>query len=80
MHVLSFKQRYNNEIMCLSARIIKALRDHAKQRNPANINGDYSALHIRRGDFQSQFPTTKMEASDILAELKDTVTPGSTLL
>ena len=66
--------------MCLSARIINALRDHARQRNPANMNGDFQSLHIRRGDFESQFPTTKMEASDILAELKDSIAPGSTLL
>ena len=39
--------RYNNEIMCLSARIISALRNHARQRSPGNVNGIYDAVHIR---------------------------------
>mmetsp|Transcript_38251 Transcript_38251/g.82390 ORF Transcript_38251/g.82390 Transcript_38251/m.82390 type:complete len:921 (-) Transcript_38251:426-3188(-) len=71
--------RYNNEIMCLSARIINALRNHARQRSPGNVNGVYDAVHVRRGDFQQQFPTTEMDAGEILAGLKEYIAPGSTI-
>ncbi|KAL9188523.1 hypothetical protein ACHAXT_006901 [Thalassiosira profunda] len=64
--------RYNNEIMCLSARIISALRGHAR-------NGLYDSAHIRVGDFQQQFPMTKMDPTQMLAELQEHVAPGSTL-
>lgn len=71
--------RYNDEIMCLAARVIRALRTRASKQSIGNINGDYDAIHIRRGDFQKQFTMTKMDASEILAGLKDTITPGHTL-
>lgn len=71
--------RYNDEIMCLSARVISALRNHARQQSPTNLDGAYDAVHIRRGDFQQQFPDTEMDANEILAALKERVAPGSTL-
>ena len=88
--------------MCLSARIINALRSRARKRL-GNTRGDFDAIHIRSelyhhtlsdihfyyiltfcssilgGDFQLQFPMTRMDASDILEELKDIVAPGNTL-
>jgi len=71
--------RYNNEIMCLAARIINSLRNHARKRSPGNIDGIYDAVHIRRGDFQQQFPMTEMDANEILEGLKEHIAPGSAL-
>jgi len=71
--------RYNDEIMCLSARIIGALRTHARQHSPGNVSGAYDAVHIRRGDFQQQFPMTEMSATDILTGLQEHIPPGSTI-
>ena len=79
LFLLCYNCRYNDEIMCLAARVIRALRTRASKQSIGNINGDYDAIHIRRGDFQKQFTMTKMDASEILAGLKDTITPGKTL-
>lgn len=40
--------RYRDEVFCLAARIIKAIRLYAKEHSPKNINGMYDAVHIRR--------------------------------
>jgi len=65
--------------MCFAARIINAIREHAKSRSPSNIEGSYNAVHIRRKDFQSQFPVTKMTASDILSEIQTLIAANSIL-
>lgn len=46
--------RYVDTIQCAAARVVQAVRERAR-KNPAakdNLNGDYDAFHIRRGDFQ----------------------------
>ena len=46
---------FRSEINCAAGKIIKALQDEGKARGftvDANGAGGYSALHIRRGDFQ----------------------------
>lgn len=70
---------YKEEIVCLAARMISAMRNYVRQRTPENTKGLYDAIHIRRGDFQSQFPNTEMTASTILAGIQDRIAPGSTL-
>lgn len=65
--------------MCVAARIINAVREHAKGRSSSNIEGLYNAMHIRRKDFQSQFPVTMMTASDILSEIQTLFAANSTL-
>ena len=42
--------RYRDEIQCLGHDLIKSIRADAKSLGVSN--GDYYALHIRRGDFQ----------------------------
>lgn len=64
--------------MCLAARVVAALRARARQ-DLSNVNGDYDAIHVRRTDFQSQFPDTDISASDLLTQLQKTVKSGSTL-
>lgn len=46
---------YNDEIYCAAGKIVKALQAEAKQRNfdvDEEGGGGYSAMHIRRGEFQ----------------------------
>lgn len=70
--------RYRDEIMCLAARVVAALRAHARQ-NSLNFSGDYDAIHIRRTDFQSQFPATDLSSNELLLQIQQTVKIGSTL-
>ena len=71
--------RYKDEIMCLAARVVNTIRSHVKNRSPENSQGLYDAVHIRRGDFQTQFPITEMSANEIVSELQDYIVPNSTL-
>jgi hypothetical protein len=43
--------RYKDPIQCAGAELVAAVRRESLAMNPDN-NGDYYALHIRRGDFQ----------------------------
>jgi hypothetical protein len=70
---------YNEAIFCLAARMVNTIRDYVRQRSPENGEGLYDAIHIRRGDFQSQFPNTEMSATTILAGIQDSIAPGSTV-
>jgi hypothetical protein len=70
--------RYVDEIQCAAARIVNAIRDRARERNPAS-NGQYDAFHIRRGDFQSQFEDTDVDANQIYEVSKDALTPNATI-
>ncbi len=65
--------------MCYAARVIKAVREHAKSQSSSNVIGLYDSVHIRRKDFQSQFPVTMMTAGDILSEIQTLIDANSTL-
>ena len=72
--------RYKDEIHCAGAEIVAAVRESAKKLNPMNKNGDYYALHIRRGDLQ--FKEVKIGASEMLQALQNPngtaiIPPGS---
>lgn len=67
--------RYIDDIQCAAARVVKAMRDIAKQNG--NVNGEYDSFHIRRGDFQ--FKTTRIEAQEIYENSKDELTPNTTI-
>ena len=71
--------RYRDEVMCLAARIVSALRLKARNIDPRNVRGDYDAIHIQRGEFQQQYPTTDINAIAILTEMKEVIVPGSTV-
>lgn len=43
--------RYKDNIQCAGHELIKLIREDSRKVNPEG-NGDYYALHIRRGDFQ----------------------------
>ena len=68
---------YVDEIQCAAARVVAAIRDHVRKRNPENKNGDFDSFHIRRGDFQ--FKATRIEADEIYENSKDELTPNSTI-
>jgi hypothetical protein len=70
--------RYIDEIQCAAARLVAAVRDHARKRDPKNNpNGVFDSFHLRRGDFQ--FKTTRISAEEIYANSKDELTPNTTI-
>ena len=72
--------RYVDEIMCAAARVIEAVREHAKknkQHNASQIDGIYDAMHVRRGDFQ--YPPTQLPADKLYELSKGNLAQGSTL-
>lgn len=72
--------RYIDELQCAAARIVKAIRDHVRQRSgnkKKNINGDFDTFHIRRGDFQ--YKATRIDAQQIYNNVKDVLDEGSTI-
>jgi hypothetical protein len=71
------KVRYLDTLMCAAGRIIEAIRTRARQRNATNINGEYDAMHIRRGDFQ--YKVTRLDPSKIYENSKDQLTEGATV-
>ncbi len=47
--------RYVDEIMCAAARVVEAVRVHARKNEKHNASRDdgiYDSMHVRRGDFQ----------------------------
>ena len=77
--------RYVDHLMCAAARVIEAVRDHAKRsglhRNISHeydVEGAYDGMHVRRGDFLKQFPPTQKSAEK-LYELSPMLTKGATL-
>ena len=70
------KLRYLDDLMCAAARIIEAIKERARKRNPES-NGEYDAFHIRRGDFQ--YKETRVDATTIYKNSKDQLTEGATV-
>lgn len=67
--------RYNDQLQCAAARIVQAIRERARSKDPdTNPDGSYDSFHIRRGDFQ--FTETRIEASEIYENSKDELTEG----
>lgn len=71
--------RYVDEIVCAAARVVEAVRDHARRNDKHNASrddGTYDAVHVRRGDFQ--YTPTRLSA-DELYKLSPELTEGATL-
>jgi len=68
--------RYVDEIQCAAARVVNAVRERARKRNP-DSNGEFDAFHIRRGDFQ--YTVTRFDADKIYEVSKDALTPNATV-
>eukprot|EP00956_Cyclotella_meneghiniana_P004352 scaffold5312_cov71-Cyclotella_meneghiniana.AAC.6 len=57
--------RYSDEIQCSAARVIAAIRERARKKDPeGNPAGEYDSMHIRRGDFQ--YKETQISAEQII--------------
>ena len=68
--------RYVDEIQCAAARVVNAVQERARKRNPAS-NGEFDAFHIRRGDFQ--YKDTRFDADKIYNVTKGELTPNTTI-
>ena len=71
--------RYVDDIVCAAARVVEAVRDHARKNerhNASRIEGIYDSMHVRRGDFQ--YTPTRLPA-DQLYKLSPELTEGATL-
>jgi hypothetical protein len=64
--------RYVDEIQCAAARVVKAMRQ--KARDHGNADGVFDTFHIRRGDFQ--YKDTRVDASVIYENIKDLIPEG----
>jgi hypothetical protein len=73
--------RYVNEIQCAAARIVQAVRQHARalhnNHNNNNEEGVFDSFHIRRGDFQ--YKATRIPAIQIYNISKNVIPEGSTV-
>ena len=59
--------RYSDEIQCAAARIVQAMRQHARTNDPTNNpHGIYDSFHIRRSDFLGFQPTINVTAEEIV--------------
>jgi hypothetical protein len=66
--------------MCTAARVVHALRTRARQRDPTgNPKGLFHAFHIRRTDFQTQFPGADESAEAIYQHTKDLLQNNDTV-
>ena len=67
--------RYVDEIQCAAARVVKEMRQKAREHG--NEDGLFDTFHIRRGDFQ--YKDTRVEADVIYENIKDVVPDGATI-
>jgi hypothetical protein len=70
--------RYVDEIQCAAARVVHAVRQRARGRDPENNpEGLFDTFHIRRGDFQ--FKRTRLSAIEIYEQSKKVLAENATV-
>ena len=71
--------RYVDEIQCAAARVVQAVRAHAKAKNNVDKNGNgvFDTFHIRRGDFQ--YKKTRVPSKEIYERSMDVIPEGTTV-
>jgi hypothetical protein len=70
--------RYVDEIQCAAARVVDAVRQRARGRDPVkNPEGLFDTFHIRRGDFQ--FKKTRVSAEQIYEQSKKVLAENATI-
>ena len=70
--------RYTDQLVCTAARVVEAIRERARARDPVNNpKGEFDAFHVRRGDFQ--YKKTRIEADVIYNNSKEKLTEGATV-
>jgi GDP-fucose protein O-fucosyltransferase len=68
--------RYVDEIQCAAARVVEAVRQHARDKG-TSADGIFDSFHIRRGDFQ--YKKTRLGADEIYDNSKDVIPEGTTV-
>jgi hypothetical protein len=76
---VSSKIRYLDWIQCAAARVVGAMKDKARAHDANNTQGRFGTMHIRRGDFQTQFAVTMIAAAEILKMISKRFKEGSTI-
>lgn len=72
--------RYRDEVQCAAARVVAALRKHARRRNgDNNPDGAYDSFHIRRGDLIRQYKMNEVSAEDIYRNSKEELVANATV-
>jgi len=62
------------------ARVVQAVRDRAKKRNPeTNPNGDFDTIHVRRNDWATQYPAYVVSPDELFIATEPELTPGRTV-
>jgi hypothetical protein len=70
--------RYVDEIQCAAARVVDAVRQRVRGRDPGNNpEGLFDTFHIRRGDFQ--FKKTRVSAKEIYEQSKKVLAENATI-
>ncbi|CAB9525784.1 GDP-fucose protein O-fucosyltransferase [Seminavis robusta] len=70
--------RYNDEIQCAAARVLRAMREVARKNDPkGNSDGLFDSFHVRRGDFQ--YKATRIPAEEIYKNSHEQLTPNTTI-
>jgi hypothetical protein len=67
--------RYADEIQCPAARVVKAMRQKAREHG--NEDGVFDTMHVRRGDFQ--YKETRVKADAIYENMKELIPEGTTV-
>jgi hypothetical protein len=73
--------RYVDEIICAAARVVEAVREHARKNNQHNASqneGIYDSMHVRRGDFQ--YPPTQLPAEKLFNLSEGELTKGECMI
>ena len=71
--------RYVDEIQCAAARVVQAVREHAKSKGNVDGSGQgvFDSFHIRRGDFQ--YKKTRVSSRAIYERSMDVIPEGATV-
>lgn len=69
--------RYTDEIQCIAARIVHAIRERSRARG--NPDGTFESFHVRRGDFGDLTNLTQIDAAGILKISKQELAENATI-
>eukprot|EP00980_Cylindrotheca_fusiformis_P004069 scaffold880_cov132-Cylindrotheca_fusiformis.AAC.65 len=70
--------RYVDELQCTAARIVNAIRKRVLKRTAGKIE-EFDTMHVRRGDFQSQYSFSNSTAEDIYKMTRQRIPDNTTV-
>ena len=68
--------RYTDHIQCAAARVVRAIREIAKERTGSS---EFDAFHIRRNDFKFVYPTSLVNSTELYESTKDHIPENATI-